>query len=168
MTQVVTRGTGTGALALGRPAAGKTGTTDKNLAVWFDGFTPQLSAAVAIYKGQGRTAGTEPTTYKDGSDLSSGFVPVNIWTAFMKGALAGAPVKDFPSRAGVGDSALPPPPPPPTTFTPTQTPSVTTASPTSTTPTSTQTQPTSRPTRTHPTRPGPTISLPPATTAPAP
>ena len=108
MTQVVTRGTGTGALALGRPAAGKTGTTDKNLAIWFDGFTPQLSAAVAIYKGQGRTAGTVPTTYKDGSNLSSGFVPVNIWTAFMKGTLEGAPVRDFPTRQGVGDNKLPP------------------------------------------------------------
>ena len=44
MTHVVTEGTGQGALALGRPAAGKTGTTTENKAVWFDGFTPQLTA----------------------------------------------------------------------------------------------------------------------------
>ena len=49
MTHVVTEGTGQGALALGRPAAGKTGTTTENKAVWFDGFTPQLTAAVGIY-----------------------------------------------------------------------------------------------------------------------
>src|SRR5665811_326588 len=36
MTHVVTEGTGMGALALGRPAAGKTGTTTNNKAVWFD------------------------------------------------------------------------------------------------------------------------------------
>ncbi len=47
MQQVVTSGTGTRArLAGGRPAAGKTGTTDKSNNVWFVGFTPQLSTAV--------------------------------------------------------------------------------------------------------------------------
>ena len=39
----------TGAQALGRPAAGKTGTTTENKSVWFDGFTPQLATAVGIY-----------------------------------------------------------------------------------------------------------------------
>src|SRR5665811_539365 len=69
MTHVVTEGTGTGARSLGRPAAGKTGTTDKTLAVWFDGFTPQLSAAVGIYKGNTnpRLNGTEPITLKNGN-----------------------------------------------------------------------------------------------------
>src|SRR5450759_51531 len=94
MTRVVTEGTGTGALALGRPAAGKTGTTDKTLAVWFDGFTPQLSAAVGIYKGNGQ----EPVTVKNGRLISSGGIPVDIWTAFMQGALKGQKVIDFPPR----------------------------------------------------------------------
>ena len=57
MTQVVENGTGVGAQALGRPAAGKTGTTTNTEAVWFDGFTPQLSAAVGIYKGYGPRSG---------------------------------------------------------------------------------------------------------------
>ena len=50
MTQVVKTGARRVAQALGRPAAGKTGTTTDNKAAWFDGFTPQLAAAVGIYK----------------------------------------------------------------------------------------------------------------------
>ena len=106
MTHVVTEGTGARAQALGRPAAGKTGTTDKTFAVWFDGFTPQLSAAVGIYKNQGQ----EPVTVKNGDLISSSGIPVDIWTAFMKGALQGQPALPFPKRAGVGDDTLPPPP----------------------------------------------------------
>ena len=36
--------------ALGRPAAGKTGTTNRNVSAWFDGFTPQLATAVGMYR----------------------------------------------------------------------------------------------------------------------
>ena len=118
MTRVVTEGTGSGARALGRPAAGKTGTTDKTLAVWFDGFTPQLAAAVGIYKGKGQ----EPVTVKNGALISSGSTPVDIWTAFMKGALQGQKVIDFPPRDGVGDSSLPTPTTVPTTTVPTTVP----------------------------------------------
>jgi membrane peptidoglycan carboxypeptidase len=134
MTHVVTEGTGTGARSLGRPAAGKTGTTDKTLAVWFDGFTPQLSAAVGIYKGNAnpRLNGTEPITLKNGNLISSGGIPVDIWTEFMKGALQGQKVIDFPRRAGLGDSAVPPPTtiPPTTTAPPTTVPPPTIPPPT--------------------------------------
>jgi membrane peptidoglycan carboxypeptidase len=129
MTHVVTEGTGTGARALGRPAAGKTGTTTNTHAVWFDGFTPQLSVAVGIYKGNkdSKLNGTDPVTFRDGSLISSGGIPVDIWTAFMKGALRGQKVLSFPPRAGVGDSTLPPPPTtvPPTTVPPTTVPPTT-------------------------------------------
>src|SRR5450759_301585 len=92
MTQVVNYGTGTGAQALGRPAAGKTGTTTNNLAVWFDGFTPQLSAAVGIYQGDG----TKTITVNNFGEVTGGTYPVKIWTAFMQGALQGVQVLDFP------------------------------------------------------------------------
>ena len=138
MTHVVTEGTGSGARALGRPAAGKTGTTDKTLSVWFDGFTPQLSAAVGIYKGKGQ----EPVTVKNGRLISSGGIPVDIWTAFMKGALQGQKVIDFPPRDGVGDNAVPVPTTAPTTVPPTTVPP-TTAPPTTAPPT---TAPTAAPT----------------------
>jgi len=125
MTHVVTEGTGTGAQALGRPAAGKTGTTSNTEAVWFDGFTPQLSAAVGIFKNKGH----EPVTLKNSRLISSGGTPVDIWTAFMKGALEGQKVIDFPPRAGVGDESVPVP----TTIPPTTVPT-TTAPPTTTPP----------------------------------
>ena len=145
MTHVVTDGTGSGALALDRPAAGKTGTSSKNLAVWFDGFTPQLSAAVGIYQGNG----TQTITVNNFGQVTGGTYPVQIWTAFMQGALAGEPVLDFPPRVGVGDNILPPPAPI-ITATPTPT---TTASPTPTTTASSTPTTTPRPTRTRHTGP---------------
>jgi len=140
MTHVVTEGTGTGARALGRPAAGKTGTTTNTEAVWFDGFTPQLSAAVGIYKNTGH----DSVTVKNGHLISSGGIPVDIWTAFMRGALKGQKVVDFPPRAGVGDSSVPTPTPTTTTMAPTPTPTTTTTAPTPT-PTAPTTAPTTVP-----------------------
>jgi membrane peptidoglycan carboxypeptidase len=151
MTRVVTEGTGQGARDLGRPAAGKTGTSTENKAVWFDGFTPQLSAAVGIYQGKG----TETIKVKNGPEVTGGGYPVDIWTAFMKGALEGEKVIEFPTREGVGDSALPPPP----TIVPAPTTAPTTAAPTTAAPTTPATRP--RPTRPRPTKPGPTPEVPP-------
>jgi membrane peptidoglycan carboxypeptidase len=157
MTHVVTEGTGTGARALGRPAAGKTGTTDKTLAVWFDGFTPQLSAAVGIYKGNAnsRLNGTDPVTVNNGALISSGGIPVDIWTAFMKGALQGQRVLSFAPRAGLGDNTLPPPP---TTVPPTTTAPPTTVPPTKAPPT--KTPPTTIPPTTTVPSPSPTTTVP--------
>ncbi len=149
MTRVVTEGTGTGALALGRPAAGKTGTTSNTEAVWFDGFTPQLSAAVGIYKGKD---GHDPVTVKNGNLISSGGIPVDIWTAFMKGALKGQKVLDFPPREGLGDSSLPIPTT--TTTAPTTTP------PTTPPTTATTTAPTATKGPGPPTLPGPPTTVP--------
>jgi len=164
MTHVVTEGTGQKAQSLDRPAAGKTGTSTDNKAVWFDGFTPQLAAAVGIYQGKG----TKTIEVQNFGQVTGGTYPTEIWTAFMKDALAGAPVVDFPPREGVGDNKLPPPPPPPPPTTQAPAPTTTTI-PTSTQTTSTFTpSPTTpSPTRTRRTRPGPTFSTGPPPTAPA-
>ena len=164
--------TGGGARALGRPAAGKTGTNDGNSAAWFDGFTPQLSAAVGIYQGDGQEKIKVPGI----GEFTGGGVPTDIWTAFMKGALEGQKVIAFPPRAGVGDEVVPAPAVPtddapttaPTTTTtapsapPTEAPTV---APTKTAPTKTR-QPTGLPTTNGPIappqgrRPRPTNTLP--------
>jgi membrane peptidoglycan carboxypeptidase len=168
MERVVTEGTAKKARALGRPAAGKTGTATANKAVWFDGFTPQLAAAVGIYQGNGQ----DSIKVKGFSEVTGATFSVKIWTAFMEGALKGEKVVPFPARAGLGDSKLPPPPPIPTqaptpTPTPTPTPSHTTPTHTQGTPQPTRSTPTGQPTRIHPTGPGPGPTVPP-TAAPAP
>ncbi|MGI6604344.1 MAG: transglycosylase domain-containing protein [bacterium] len=93
---VITRGTGSGAASVKRPAAGKTGTTSENNDVWFVGYTPDLSAAVWIgsdAKPQGQR------TYLSRHGIGSG-LPARIWGAFMKQALTGTPVRDFSRPSG--------------------------------------------------------------------
>ena len=143
--QQVTR-SGSGSYAgsnLDRPVAGKTGTSSSNLSAWFSGYTPQLAASVGIY----RDAGGKPVSLKGlggRSEVTGGSFPVRIWTAFIKGALEGAKVEDFPAPVYGGTSNAPVyTPPPSTSSTHTGTPTDTaTATPTDTaTPTGTATVP---------------------------
>jgi penicillin-binding protein 1A len=82
---VITRGTGTAA-QIGRPAAGKTGTTDSQRDIWFVGYVPQLATAVWVgnddYSPLGRGA------------TGGGFV-APIWRDFMTQALVDVPVENF-------------------------------------------------------------------------
>ena len=103
MEEPIKDGTAQYAQNLGRPAAGKTGTTTDNKAAWFDGFTPQLATAVGIYS-SGKDG--EELSMNDVSgvgELTGATVPLRIWTDFMTAALKGQPVVDFPPRVGVGD-----------------------------------------------------------------
>ncbi len=96
---VVTGGTGAAALALGRPAAGKTGTSQSNASAWFSGYTPQLAASVSFF----RDDATQSLNGIGGlTSVTGGSFPARIWTAFMKGALKGEPVMDFPAPSNVG------------------------------------------------------------------
>ena len=96
LNRVVTNGTGRTALALDRPSAGKTGTTDENKTAWYAGYTPQLSAAVLLAKEDAN--GTPVSMAGTGglATVTGGSFPAAIWTAFMKAALAKEPVIDFP------------------------------------------------------------------------
>ena len=88
MQDVVTRGTGTAANFDGnRPIAGKTGTTDKQADVWFNGFTAQLSTAVWI--------GNDQSQYKLGAGATGGGVAAPIWRNFMAEYHQGKPVERF-------------------------------------------------------------------------
>ncbi|CAB4783855.1 MAG: penicillin-binding protein [Actinobacteria bacterium] len=96
---VVTGGTGAAALALGRPAAGKTGTSQSNASAWFSAYTPQLAASVAFF----RDSASESLNGIGGlTSVTGGTFPAKIWTAFMKGALKGEPVMDFPAPSNIG------------------------------------------------------------------
>ncbi|MEI7540529.1 MAG: transglycosylase domain-containing protein [Actinomycetes bacterium] len=96
---VVTGGTGAAALALGRPAAGKTGTSQSNASAWFSAYTPQLAASVALF----RDSASESLNGIGGlNSVTGGTFPAKIWTAFMKGALKGQPIMDFPAPSNIG------------------------------------------------------------------
>lgn len=77
LESVMFGGTGGGA-SIGRPAAGKTGTTDESKDAWFVGYTPDLVAAVWM----GDDYGIETL---DG--ITGGTVPAVIWRDFMSQAL---------------------------------------------------------------------------------
>ena len=99
LKSVVNGGTGAAALSLGRPAAGKTGTSQSNASAWFSAYTPQLAASVALF----RDSASESLNGIGGlTSVTGGSFPARIWTAFMKGALKGQPVLDFPAPANVG------------------------------------------------------------------
>ena len=96
---VVTGGTGAAALALGRPAAGKTGTSQSNASAWFSAYTPQLAASVALF----RDSASESLNGIGGlTSVTGGTFPARIWTAFMKGALKGQEIMDFPAPSNIG------------------------------------------------------------------
>ncbi|WP_255743914.1 transglycosylase domain-containing protein [Streptacidiphilus sp. ASG 303] len=94
-------GTGHAAKALGRVAAGKTGTTDDNKSAWFVGYTPQLSTAVAMWRenpgsGQGLLKMYGLGTGNVNDSVHGGAYPTEIWTLYMKAALNGVPEVPFP------------------------------------------------------------------------
>jgi membrane peptidoglycan carboxypeptidase len=98
---VLTKGTasGTGGLAGGRPAAGKTGTSDGSNETWFVGYTPQLSTAVWVGTPDG-----PPTRVLRNLQLGKDFYPgqvfgatiaAPIWKQIMDRASSGMPFRDF-------------------------------------------------------------------------
>jgi membrane peptidoglycan carboxypeptidase len=158
--QQVTKSGGTAprAATLGRPVAGKTGTTDGRLSVWFTGVIPQLATSVGMYRDVNGTP--QPLENIAGiSELSGNSLPLSIWLDFMKTATQGMAVQDFPARVGIGDSSITTSAPPPTTT------SAPTSSTTTTAPTTTTTTTTAPPVTTT-TRPPPvtTTTTPPRTT----
>ena len=96
---VVTNGSGFAARKLNRPVAGKTGTSQSNASAWFSAYTPQLAASVALF----RDDATQSLKGVGGlATVTGGSFPARIWTAFMKGALKGEPVLDFPAPTNIG------------------------------------------------------------------
>ncbi|MFP5298407.1 MAG: transglycosylase domain-containing protein [Actinomycetota bacterium] len=130
LTGVIENGTGTAA-QIGRPVAGKTGTTQDNRDAWFAGYVPQMATVVwmgyPIEKGPDKEAGTADdisplmqSCYEldrcrpvNGIDVTGGSFPAEIWATFMSVALEGVDILDFPYPIDTPDIVLNPPPPPP-------------------------------------------------------
>ncbi|MCA1824185.1 MAG: penicillin-binding protein [Frankia sp.] len=110
MQQVIERGTATAAKLDGRPAAGKTGTTQESTNAWFCGFTPgQLSAAVWMGYDKNRSL----RNVHGVPNVTGGTLPARIWKQFMDAALEGAPVNQFAPPAFRGETNRRGPAPPP-------------------------------------------------------
>ncbi|HEX3481492.1 MAG TPA: transglycosylase domain-containing protein [Kofleriaceae bacterium] len=92
MSAVVARGTATGAAALGRPAAGKTGTTNDNTDAWFVGFTGRVLGAVWV--------GFDDPAHKLGPEGDGAHAALPLWIRAVRAAEGSRP-----------PSAVPGPPP---------------------------------------------------------
>jgi len=94
LRQVVLGGTGKAA-DIGRPVAGKTGTTQDNRDAWFVGYTPKLTAAV--WMGYVGAPDEEPRFMDDvhGRAVTGGSFPAEIWAKFMRVATKGMDAEGF-------------------------------------------------------------------------
>jgi membrane peptidoglycan carboxypeptidase len=98
--------------AIGRPLAGKTGTTSSYADAWFTGYTPQLATSVWV----GDAADQAPmATLFHGGPVYGGTFPALIFRQYMAAALAGRPVLGLPALPGPAPAgpALNPAPPGP-------------------------------------------------------
>ena len=92
LMDVIQSGTGRRAKKIGRPLAGKTGTTNGYNDAWFVGFSPNLAAGVWVGFDEVRTLGR----------LESGaHAALPIWTQFVGQALQGLPVMTFSIPEGI-------------------------------------------------------------------
>ncbi len=125
LTNVVSGGTATAA-DIGRPVAGKTGTTQDNRDAWFAGYVPQLTTVVwmgyPLDKQTGKTPlmqyCSDPELCKpvQGIEVTGGSFPAQIWAAYMSRAVANMEIEEFPAPVDLPDEVLnsaPPPPPKP-------------------------------------------------------
>jgi penicillin-binding protein 1A len=160
LERVVREGTGRAA-EIGRPVAGKTGTTEDFGNAWFIGYVPQLATAVWV----GHPEGDVPMRDVHGIAVTGGSFPARIFSRYMRQALATTPVEALNTAS---PDALSLRPFIPTTFAsprPRTSASVTSAPPITASPTTTTSRP-PRPTTTAPPAPS-TTTTPTPTTAPA-
>jgi penicillin-binding protein 1A len=87
LEEVIQFGTGIQARSLGRPAAGKTGTTQDYTDAWFIGFTPQITSGVWV--------GFDDKQISLGKKETGARAALPIWLEFMQGALSGMSPLDF-------------------------------------------------------------------------
>jgi penicillin-binding protein 1A len=91
--EVATVGTGAQAAQLGKPAAGKTGTTNDSFDTWFMGFTRDVVAGVWL--------GYDHNETPLGRYETGGRASLPIWLDYMQGALRSRPQPEFPAPDGI-------------------------------------------------------------------
>jgi penicillin-binding protein 1A len=89
LEEVVQFGTGVHAKELGRPSAGKTGTTNDFTDAWYIGFTPQITTGVWV--------GNDDPRISLGKKETGAQAALPIWLEFMQKATEGTPLEDFPN-----------------------------------------------------------------------
>jgi penicillin-binding protein 1A len=92
LQQVMQRGTGTRA-QFGKPAAGKTGTTEDSADAWFVGYTPSLSTA--LWMGWPESEAHKLTNVKGIGAVTGGTLPAQMWSTYMRQATASAEATPF-------------------------------------------------------------------------
>jgi penicillin-binding protein 1A len=100
MREVATVGTGARAAALGKPAAGKTGTTNDSFDTWFMGFTHDLATGVWL--------GYDVNVTPLGRYETGGHAALPIWLDYMKAALAGREQPEFFAPEGIVEVKIDP------------------------------------------------------------
>jgi penicillin-binding protein 1A len=93
MREVATVGTGAGAARLGKPAAGKTGTTNDSFDTWFMGFTQDLATGVWL--------GYDINVTPLGRYETGGHAALPIWLDYMAASLRGRPQDEFEPPPGI-------------------------------------------------------------------
>jgi penicillin-binding protein 1A len=99
MRSVVESGTARSIRKLGRPVAGKTGTTNEQRSAWFMGFTPEL--AVGVYVGYDNN---DPM----GHGMTGGGIAAPIWLAFMQEAMTDVAKSNFVAPPGISIALIDP------------------------------------------------------------
>ncbi|WP_330298339.1 transglycosylase domain-containing protein [Streptomyces sp. NBC_00503] len=182
LTGVVEDGSGRAVKSSAYEAAGKTGTTEKNVAAWFTGYTPELVTVVAMFGDEpGTHTQTSLTGTAGGGRAGGSSFPAAIWKQYTLAALKGVDTDSFSlDDADMGKAQTPtgsgsasttpsqttstPPPagntPPTPTPTPTPTPPTPTPTPSKPTPTPTPPKPTPTPPKPTPTPPAPPVDVP--------
>ncbi|HYG70054.1 MAG TPA: PBP1A family penicillin-binding protein [Anaeromyxobacteraceae bacterium] len=100
LREVATVGTGARAAELGKPAAGKTGTTNDSFDAWFMGFTRDLSTGVWV--------GYDVNQLPLGRYETGGHAALPIWVDYMRAALAGREQPEFAPPAGIVEVRIDP------------------------------------------------------------
>ncbi len=94
---VVEHGTGKRAKSIGRPLAGKTGTTNNYIDAWFIGFSPNIATGVWVGMDEPRPIGRMETGAK---------AALPVWVNFMKQSLHNTPLEDFRAPEGIVEVSI--------------------------------------------------------------